>query len=180
MPVIYRLDDRDCFVAVNQRWNRFAEENGAPELAGESLIGQPLWRYISGVDVAQIYRELFRKVRERRMHAVFPFRCDSPTVRRDMLMKVVPREGSHLEFHCLTRSILPHTFPATEEADLQRDLARELLRICSWCKDVCLGDEWVALEAAIKRLDLFGSREALQLTHGICPKCRVDLLRPLQ
>lgn len=179
MPVVYRLDDRDCFVTVNDRWRAFAEANGAPELAGEGIFGQPVWRYVAGIDVAQLYREVFRNVRERRSQVVFPFRCDSREIRRDMLMKVLPRENSHLEIHCLTRSIVRMPEMLDEPSPQITELARQLLCICSWCKSVQIAASWVPIEAAIKQLDLFGTSHSPQLTHGICPKCNAEMSRQL-
>ncbi len=190
MPVIYRLDSRDCFLGMNRKWSTFAEENGAPELVGEQLLGEPLWRYVEGADVTRIYREVFWRVREQRIQVVFPFRCDSPEVRREMLMKVLPKENNDLEIQCITKSIVRHSFPDADEfPDLDEfpdaddktapfDPATELLRICSWCKSVHLEDRWIAIEAAIKRLNLFGRPSVPQLTHSVCPDCSEYLAKP--
>jgi hypothetical protein len=178
MPVIYRLDSRDCFLAMNRKWSIFAAENGAPELAGERLVGEPLWRYVGGADVTRIYREVFWKVREQRIQVAFPFRCDSQDVRRDMLMKVLPRENNDLEIQCITKSVLPHLTSETDDEASVFDPATDLLRICSWCKSVNLEDRWIALEAAIKRLNLFSRPSAPQLTHTICPDCNEYLSKP--
>jgi hypothetical protein len=171
MPVIYRLDSRDCLLAMNRRWSTFAKENGAPELVGDQLIGEPVWRYVEGVDVTRIYREVFWRVREQRIQVVFPFRCDSRDMRRDMLMKVLPKENNELEIQCLTKSVLRQSSPDTEDEPCPIDPATELLRMCSWCKSVNLEDRWIALEVAIKRLNLFGRTNVPQLTHTICPDC---------
>lgn len=59
MPVIYRLDSRNCLLSVNRKWRAFEEENGAPELIGEGLLGEPVWRYVEGADAARIYGRCF-------------------------------------------------------------------------------------------------------------------------
>ena len=178
MPVIYRLDSKDCFLSMNRKWSTFAEENGAPQLAGDRLIGEPVWRYVEGPDVTRIYREVFSKVREQRIQAVFPFRCDSQEVRRDMLMKVSPKDNNDLEIQCITRSVLRHSFPDIEDESFPIDPVTTLLCICSWCKSVHLDDGWVALEVAIKRLKLFGRTGVPQLTHTVCPDCNKYMSNP--
>jgi hypothetical protein len=178
MPVVYRIDSRDCVLAVNRKWSTFAEENGAPELAGEQLLGEPLWRYVDGGDVTRIYREVFWRVREHRVQVVFPFRCDSPDVRRDMLMKVLPREDNGLEIHCITKSVLKKSFPDQEEEAFLPNAPIELLRICAWCKSLYLEDRWIAIEAAIKRLNLLSRRNTPPLTHTICNDCSKYLADP--
>jgi hypothetical protein len=175
MPVIYRLDERDCLIAMNRKWKDFAIGNGAPELAEDRLLGESLWRFVAGVEVAQIYREVFRKAREQSVQIVFPFRCDSQELRRDMLMKVLPRSDGHLEIQCITRSILRNTSRLDFAAS--RGSTAELLTVCSWCKDALLNREWVPLEQAIKELDLLGSMAAPQTTFSICRDCRDKVAR---
>ena len=63
----------------------------------------------------------------------------------------------------------------TVRAEVSR-LAQELVPICSFCKKVRDGDgEWMDLE------DYLSERAQLDVTHGICPDCRVanyPALRP--
>lgn len=43
------------------------------------------------------------------------------------------------------------------------------LRVCSWCRKVGQGDDWVSIEEYVgKTLDT-------QTTHGICPSCLIKL-----
>jgi hypothetical protein len=175
MPVIYRLDEQDCLIAVNRKWKEFAQTNGAPELASERVLGESLWRFVAGVEVAQIYQEVFRKVREQSVQVVLPFRCDSQELRRDMLMKVLPQSQGQLEIQCLTRSILRLTPPL--DTDLPRKNAVELLTVCSWCKSALIADRWVPLEQAIKELELLTSLDAPRTTYSICRDCREKIAR---
>ena len=71
MPVIYRLDERDCLVAMNRKWKDFAIGNEATELAEDRLLGESLWRFVAGV-VGRI-REVFRKARSRAFRSCFRF-----------------------------------------------------------------------------------------------------------
>jgi hypothetical protein len=158
-------------LAVNRTWSRFAEENGAPELAGEQLLGEPIWRYVDGGDVTRIYRELFGRVRQQRVEVVVPFRCDSPDVRREMLMKVLPQENNSLEIHCITKSVVRLSVPDDEEEAFFSGASTELLRICAWCKSLYWEDRWIAIEAAINRLNLLCRRNPPPLTHTICTDC---------
>jgi len=40
--VCYLLDDQLRFIYCNSAWDRFADSNDAPELSGESVIGETL------------------------------------------------------------------------------------------------------------------------------------------
>ncbi|MGH7989463.1 MAG: hypothetical protein ACREDS_04610 [Limisphaerales bacterium] len=41
----------------------------------------------------------------------------------------------------------------------------EFLRICSWCRKVCYGGEWLEMEK------YFNSKFATKTSHGMCPEC---------
>jgi hypothetical protein len=41
----------------------------------------------------------------------------------------------------------------------------EFLRICSWCRKVCHGGDWLTLE------EYFNSKFATHTSHGMCPEC---------
>ena len=44
------------------------------------------------------------------------------------------------------------------------------LRVCAWCKNVCLDGRWVSFEKYLE------AQHALQSTHGICEKCHEKLM----
>jgi hypothetical protein len=47
-----------------------------------------------------------------------------------------------------------------------------ILIICSWCKQVQLGeDTWAEVETAVQQLGLFEAMKLPQLSHGMCPDC---------
>lgn len=48
----------------------------------------------------------------------------------------------------------------------------ELLSVCSYCKDVREGKEWVAIEKYVTQ------RTGAKSSHGICPKCWESKVRP--
>lgn len=56
--------------------------------------------------------------------------------------------------HLLTRQILKRLH-----------YLEEFLRICSWCRKVNAGEEWLALE------NYFNSKFATRTSHGMCPEC---------
>lgn len=41
----------------------------------------------------------------------------------------------------------------------------EFLRVCSWCRKVSYGDEWIEMERYLK------SKFATKTSHGMCPAC---------
>jgi hypothetical protein len=108
-----------------------------------------------------------------------PFRCDSPELRRDMTMEIVPLEGGLLEFRCHLdkaepRAAVPTTF---EETDPSRPA---LILSCSWCKRIKTADGWLEIEAFVAERRVFLTDEPLRVTHGICEPCLERQLRLLE
>jgi hypothetical protein len=48
--------------------------------------------------------------------------------------------------------------------------------MCGWCDRFEVEGEWVEVEEAARRLELFDRPELPALNHGICPDCSEMLL----
>ncbi|MGC8838372.1 MAG: hypothetical protein ACP5UM_08145 [Anaerolineae bacterium] len=95
----YRIDGQDRFVDVDENWLRFAQENGARHLARrEAVLGRPLWDFIVGQETRHLYELMLAKVRMGRATLQIPFRCDSPTCRRFMEMRMSPERQGGVRF----------------------------------------------------------------------------------
>jgi hypothetical protein len=55
--------------------------------------------------------------------------------------------------------------------DPRQPRSADLVRICSWCKKVDLGDRWAEVEEAVERLGLFALARLPDLSHGMCDGC---------
>lgn len=178
-PVIYRIDLNDRFTFFNPTWVSFARDNDAQQLTPDSLTGRLLWDSIDGREVRQLYELILAKVRRLSRPATLPFRCDSPTVRRFMELKIVPATESELQFEALTLKVESRDPVTILNASVPR--SDEVLSICSSCKRILsAGNEWLDAEAAITRLGLFDGSPLPQLSHGICPLCRDRIERALE
>ncbi len=166
---LYRIDREDRITHVNSAWLSFAEENWNIDL-GRGVLQRPIWDFIADTETRHIFRAMLAKVRESRRTISVPFRCDSPHIRRFMEMEIVPLPDNNVQFNCsLLRT---ERRPYMGLLDPASDRSDEYLTMCSWCKRIRLGaDEWVEVEEAVKRLDLFESEGLPQLTHGLCNGC---------
>lgn len=167
-PVVYRIDGDDRITGMNAAWGRFATENGAPEL-NENIIGQPLFRFIAGAEIANLHSALLKKVRAGRGSVEVPFRCDAPDRRRCMRMRIALLPKEEVEYRCylLREDARP---PLTM---LQRP---GMIRMCSWCKRAEVDGRWQELEDAIARLGLFERTDLPGITHTLCAECYRDLM----
>ena len=170
----YAIDEHDHLIRVDEGYYRFAEENGWSE-AGSSL-GRLLWDYVSGRELVKLQRMLIRRVRDEVGDVELPFRCDGPDVRREMNIRIVARPGGRVV-------LFSSRLRSEEDRDLPQRLldpatprSEEVLAMCGWCDRFEVGGEWVEVEVAAERLELFNRPELPALSHGVCPDCNAMLL----
>src|SRR6185436_13937110 len=102
VEILYRLDDRDEIVFVNDDWSVFANANDGEHLIPSQVIGRSLWDFITDSTTRQLYRYVVKRVRQGRA-IEFTFRCDSPSCQRLLQMRVARCVNGELEFR--TRSL---------------------------------------------------------------------------
>jgi hypothetical protein len=170
----YAIDEHDHLVRVDEGYYRFAEENGWDE-AGASL-GRSLWDYVSGSDLRKLQRMLVRRVRDEVGDVELPFRCDGPDVRREMVIRIVARPGGRVVLFSASLRSEEERELAQPLLDPEAPRSNELLEMCGWCDRFEVDGEWVEVEEAARRLELFNRPELPALSHGICPDCNQMLL----
>lgn len=170
----YAIDEHDHLIKVDDGYYRFAEENGWRD-AGSSL-GRSLWDYVAGRDLVKLQRLLIRRIRDEVGDVELPFRCDGPAVRREMDIRIVARPGGRVVlFSARLRSEKERKIPQPL-LDPEVPRSEETVEMCGWCDRFEVEGEWVEVEEAAKRLQLFNRPELPALSHGICPDCNGMLL----
>lgn len=170
----YAIDEHDHLIRLDNGYYRFAEENGWEE-AGTSL-GRSLWDYVAGDEMRKLQRLLVRRIRDGVGNVELPFRCDGPGVRREMNIRIVARPGGRVVlFSARLRSEEARDLPQLL-LDPEAPRGEETLKMCGWCDRFEVDGEWVEVEEAAKRLDLFKWPELPAIDHGICPDCNQMLL----
>jgi hypothetical protein len=170
----YAIDEQDHLVRMDEGYYRFAEENGWAE-AGSSL-GRSLWDYVSGDELVKLQRLLIRRVRDEVGDVELPFRCDGPGVRREMSIRIVARPGGRIVlFSARLRSQEERDVPQPL-LDSESPRGEEIIEMCGWCDRFEVDGEWIEVEEAASRLELFSRAELPALSHGICPDCNEMLL----
>ena len=163
--------DRDCVIKfVNEAWLDFASSVDAHSAVRENVLHRSLFDFIEGVEVKMFYKHIIEKVRIHNEASYFPFRCDSPYLRRYLEMKIHPGPNDWVCFSSrivklesrLPIRLLDYSVPRTDE----------IISICSICKCVKITKEnWVEIEEAIKIMNIFGESAMPMLSHGLCPIC---------
>ena len=169
----YAVDDQDHLIKVDEGYYRFAEENGW-DCAGSSL-GRSLWDFVAGHEMKKLQRLLLRRIREEVRDIELPFRCDGPDVRREMDIRIVAHSsGRVVMFSARLRSEEPREAQPMLDPEVPRNA--NTLEMCGWCDRFEVDGEWVEVEEAARRLELFRRRELPAISHGICPRCSEMLL----
>lgn len=166
----YTLDANDVIVEAGGDWDAFALRNGGDDCTREHVIGKPIYPFITGADVVDVYRVLFARSRRTRLPIELTFRCDAPGFRRRMRMHITPCDSGMLTVGTVLLDEEPrNTVPLLDTRAPRSD---ELLSICCICSDVrSEGGEWVAVEVECARRRLMELATVPRLSHGFCPAC---------
>ena len=174
----YSLTPGDRIASVENRWLAFAQENGASELTRENVIGKPLSEFISGTDTQKLYAAILRRVRRDDIIAVLPFRCDSPTMRREMIMRIGNQSADLVTVTCTLVKVEPTGYMRLLDRTARRNLQQ--LTLCSIClKALVEPVGWLEVEDAAISLHLLEQKTAPSLHYTICPSCTNRASQPL-
>ncbi len=171
----YAIDDQDRLVRVDDGFYRFAAENGW-DGAGDTL-GRSLWDFVAGNDVKKLQRLLLRRVREGVREIQLPFRCDGPEVTREMDVRIAADSTGRVVLfsaRLVNESEREEPQPLFDPGVPRDD--EDFLPMCAWCDRFLVDGEWVEVEEAARRLELFRRSRLPALDHGICPQCSGQLL----
>lgn len=166
--VRYELDRDDRIVSVNEAWNAFALANGGSGLTAPHVIGQALWSLIDDAPVAGVYRAVLARVRAG--HTIeLPFRCDSPTLKRQMRLLMRRLPSGIVECISSTQKEVETAYNPLWDARQSR--GRWMVLACAWCKRIRDGSGWRPPEEVALALTTPSAAEVPLVTHGICPSC---------
>ncbi len=170
MKIEYRIDEHDRVVYVGGDWTAFALANHGHALTPERVLGESIWSFIAGDEIAELYRQLFDRLRRSGGEAQFPFRCDAPHERRLLDMFIRSHAGGSLSLETVAREVVLR--PRLSVFDVDSPRSQDLVRICAWCVRVYDGvSAWIEIEQAARVLELFQRDVPPQVTHGVCPEC---------
>lgn len=172
----YEIDQDLRIVEVDSVWSVFALANEAPELVPPpGPLGKPILSFISDPTSALLYEQVFARVAETGKEIAFPIRCDSPTARRFLDLRIKPRFQVGFLIQTEVRKIEPRSTMLVFERHARR--GPRLILMCGWCKLVDVEGQWREIEDALAGLRLFESELPPQITHGICPTCHGQMSR---
>jgi hypothetical protein len=173
----YRIDDANRIVSVCEDWDEKTDTLDVPAPHASDLVGTSILDHITGIENKQMFVLLFSQCRAVRETMFVQFRCDAPEVRRWMELELRPRDHGHIEV--VSRMVDSATRPYVALLDCFTKRSGNVVKICSWCKSVQVGEVWTEVENAVNLLGLFHADEQPHLQQGMCEKCAKDILAQL-
>lgn len=165
-------------------WQRFVDDNEPQDATIRSLSKQgmfdiPVTQFFAGEPVRALFADLFHSVLNgTRPFVKFDFRCDAPSLRRDMRLSVSPITIGGDQRQLLYQSVLlsVEQRPAIPlfAAPVARHDADDILTLCSICACVSwpIGapageQQWIEPSEYYRR----GGDDVALISHGICSDC---------
>lgn len=166
----YWLDKNDVIQKVGAGWDNFALANNGQHTLAQHVVGKRLWNFINGsatrlwVDAVLNYARISGKVVEKR------YRCDSPTEKYFMLMRVIPHSVDLLEVQCNLQQELPQKVRVEFEAKTRRIPSLKVR--CSICNRIKIkADTWQEADEAVLKGAL-ANVEPVKIIYGVCTDCQ--------
>lgn len=173
----YRIDQHDRIVSCNDDWFAFARENDGSHLTQATVCSRSIWGFISDPETRRLYQLILSRVRSGQTIAV-RMRCDSPTARRAITLRMTPLPDGGVEFNSCIKHEEERSYVAL--LDTTRERSFDMVSICSWCKKVQVpGEGWFEVEEALTRLGLTSETHLPQLVNVVCYDCYRDIIHHL-
>jgi hypothetical protein len=168
--VTYQTDHRHRILAVSASWDAFAVENGAESHAlAAAVVGRSLFEYIEGLEVRHLYEILLKTVLETGVGATVPLHCDSPSLRRKLLLSIRPMQFGVVEYEGRIVEIAPRE--PVLILDSTRPRGPEMVYICSFCKRIEQAGDWLDPATYLLQSNALAKEILPRLSHGVCPDC---------
>ena len=166
--VSYRIDAFDRITGVDPGWVAFARANAGESLLPPGIIGRSLWNWIADPTTTQVYRDIIARVRHGAGPVRFNFRCDAPSLRRLLQMRIAV-SADEVTFETRLLDAQLRAGVCLIDAEARRSDAH--IVICGWCMRLPVDGDWLEIEDAISVLQLFDAAMMPRLSHDMCPRC---------
>lgn len=161
-----RVDPAGVIVSANPAFDRFASDNGAPDLTANAVVGRKLDHFVADADTREWLGLLLKSTRELKRIFVRLYRCDSPDLRRLMRMRLQPLADGSIDME----HKLVATSPLIHRRLLQTTaLSTAAICRCSLCNRLRIDDIWHQPDDAPL------GEGPTKVYYGICDDCRAGL-----
>lgn len=167
--VSYRIDHEDNIVSVFDNWIEAAEEGNNQELQDvESVLDTSIFDHLNDESTKSFYKLTFEQCRKQNKAVELDYRCDSPTEKRFMKMRVIPLPDRSLNIHNYLLKTERFRAPVIIKPYDVSSNKKPVLR-CSLCNSLKLptAKHWID-PGYINVI----SESYFSVIHAICPDCK--------
>lgn len=169
---IYRIDEIGRIYEVNETWSRFAIENGAPELAGDAVLGRCFLNFFDD-RLATLYSAVAGAVRMTGRPFEAPLRCDAPGAERTVQLTARALGDGRVEFE--NRMSIVNARDPVNFLDREARRGEGERRTCGHCRKALIDDSWVELSELAHEVGHAFEGEVPHARESLCPFCASDL-----
>jgi hypothetical protein len=162
--MFYVVDANNCVVDLDSDWDSFLSSNGgAAHAARSQVLGRPLDQFLAGDATKMFVRAALDAARLFGQTRVLPYRCDSPTERRQFEMVISPTNDGHVK--------VEHRLLSSQVRPARRSMGGSY-PVGGWRCSQCLAvrhagsPQWTSADAAPDT-----SPVVAPLAQDVCPSC---------
>ena len=137
---IYTIDALDRIVFANAAWIEFMRGEpgtyraGGDEFTIRSVIGRPIWDFVQGTQVRQLWEVLYGRIRAVGAPVFVPMRCDTPSLRRLIDIELHPLSECSIQHVC--ERVWSEARQAVALLDPAYPRNDRILVSCTWCSRI--------------------------------------------
>jgi len=164
----YWINSSGTVLRIGGPWDAWLRDDGElPDHCRQAkVIGNSLFSFVENEGVRHVYRTVHTRVLDTGRTIEFPFRCDSPWLRREMKMRIA-RDGNALRYDSTIIGVTRRQRPLPQPTPA----APDLIAMCSFCKAYRFPVEsphWKEIESLFLESHL---PTHFSITHGMCERC---------
>ncbi len=158
------LDSRNCIVSVSGAWDDFAADNGGVELYSVHVKGRSIWEFVTGDATRMWLDAVFQLARLKNVMIERNYRCDSPDLKRFMVMRIFSEQDELIRVEHELLSTELRTLPIY--MNYGTDRTKKLHKRCSMCGRLHVND-WIE-----PKQDVADSSSEILVYYTICEDCK--------
>lgn len=171
---IYIIDQKDQILSVSGSWDEFAGENDGKHVYASEVCGKLIWDFVNGETTRMWLTTVFQIARLRNSALERPYRCDSPELKRHMLMRILPEPEGLLRIEHEMLSAEERTHPVYIHYASEKAVATIRFR-CSICGKVKDCDDWLEPDDISP---ISTKVDPILVEYTVCEDCRAAITAP--
>jgi len=172
----YLLDRDNRVIDVSPDWDAAAlAGQGSDNAFRHGVIGRPLGCFLSGDTTRMFIESALQASRLTQQPRLLNYRCDAPTLSRQMQMRLVPLPDGWVRIEHTLVQARPRA-PALR-FETRSTITRPSLSTPPWLRcSICL---WVCTPQGYwEPPEHIHAARPLQVDYGVCPRCQAEMTPP--